>query len=548
MDLPYELSQIISGEVKEDADTLGKFSHDASIFEVIPEVVVSPKNVEDIEKLVQFVAGHKKADTRLSLTARAAGTDMSGGAVNDSIIVSFAHFNRLKSIAGDIATVEPGMYYHDFEKKTLDHGLLFPPYPSSREICAIGGMIGNNCGGEKSLAWGKAQNYVVGLSVVLADGHEYFFEALDEKGLVKKMRQKDFEGDIYRKIYKLIDGNYDLITKAKPNASKNSSGYFLWDVWDREKKIFDLTKLFVGSQGTLGLITRAELKLEPVQKYSEMVIVFMNSLDHLGQIINDVLPLKPESFETYDDHTFKLAIKYFSSFSKKLGSKNIIDTFLHFAPEFLMMLTRGVPKLVLQVEFAGENREELKNKVAELVKKLAPYNPEKIKVAPSKRTEKKYWLIRRESFNLLRQRVKGMHASPFIDDFAIRPEYLPEFLPKLNKIFAKYPHLIYTLAGHIGDGNFHIIPLMDLKDEKQRESIPALCDEVFGLVHQYKGTMSGEHNDGLIRTPYVEKMYGEKIYKLFEETKKIFDPQGIFNPRKKVGGDLKFAMEHIRTD
>ena len=541
-----KLKKSIDGDVAVDDETLSEFSHDASIFEVKPELVVYPKKSSDVKALVTFVNSHKKESPHLSLTGRSAGTDMSGGALNDSIIVSFSkYFDHIKSIKDGLATVEPGVYYRDFEDETLKHDLIFPSYPASREICAIGGIVNNNSGGEKSLEYGKTEKYIDSLKVVLSDGNEYTFHALDKKGLAKKQGLKNFEGEIYRKMFKLINDNYDDLIKAKPIVSKNSAGYFLWNVYDREKEIFDLTKLFCGAQGTLGLVTEVTFKLVPTKRFSEMIVIFLNNFDHLSEVVKKVMPYKPESFETYDDHTLKLAIKFFSSFAKKLGTKNFILTGWHFLPEFWMMLSGGIPKLVLQVEFAGDERDILTDKIASLRSEISAMNL-KTHVAPTKKAQKKYWLIRRESFNLLRHNIKDKHASPFIDDFAVLPQYLEEFLPKLNEIFAKYPHLVYTIAGHLGDGNFHIIPLMKIENPQERELIPKLSEEVYDLVINYKGTITAEHNDGLIRTPYLPKMYGEKICKLFEQTKKIFDPENIFNPRKKTGGDLDFAMKHIR--
>ena len=177
-----------------------------------------------------------------------------------------------------MASVEPGVYYRDFEKETLKDHLLYPPYPSSREIYAIGGIINNNAGGEKSLQYGKAEDYVMSMNMVFADGNEYTIKPLNETQLKKKMQQKNFEGQIYKKLYKLITDNYDLIKQAKPNVSKNSAGYYLWNVYDKETKTFDLTKLLVGAQGTLGLMTKADLRLVPVKKHAEMLIVYVISL------------------------------------------------------------------------------------------------------------------------------------------------------------------------------------------------------------------------------------------------------------------------------
>lgn len=543
-----ELKKTIKGDVLTDEETLASYSHDASLFEIKPQVVVFPKDEEDVKALVKFVAQNKKNNPSLSLTARSAGTDMTGGPLNESIIVVFEkYFNHIKYISGNIATVEPGVFYRDFEKETLKHNLIFPSYPASREICAMGGIINNDSGGEESLEYGKTERYVKNLRVVLADGGSYKLKPLNETQLKEKLALNTFEGTIYKNMHNLITKNYEILKKAKPNVSKNSAGYRLWDVWDTKNKIFDLTKLFVGAQGTLGLVTEGQIKLVHTRKYAQMMIIFLKNLDHLGSIINEALALRPDSFEAYDDSTLKLAIKFFSSFAKMMGTKNIITTAWNFLPEFLILATFGLPKLVLQVEFTGNNNQELTSKIDQLQKKLKTFHL-KTRIAASREAAKKYWLIRRESFNLLRNKIKDKHTAPFIDDLVVQPKYLNEFFPKLELILKKYPSLIYTIAGHVGDGNFHIIPLMDITDPKQREIIPSLSKEVYDLVLKYKGSTSGEHNDGLIRTPFLLQMYGGVVSNLFKQTKQIFDPNNIFNPGKKVGGDLDFAMKHIRQN
>ncbi|OGH11330.1 MAG: hypothetical protein A3B38_00695 [Candidatus Levybacteria bacterium RIFCSPLOWO2_01_FULL_36_13] len=545
-----KLKEVIKGETYEDEETLKKFDHDASIFEVKPSFVVFPQDTEDLKNIVKFVKTNKNQNPSLSITARAAGTDMSGGPLNESIIVSFMeHFNKIIGIEGNVATTQPGVYYRDFEKFTLQHNLIFPSYPASKDICAIGGIVNNNSGGEKSLEYGKTEKYVKKLNMILADGNEYEFKPLSDRELAEKLQLSSFEGEVYRGIHALITKNFDLLQSAKPKVSKNSAGYFLWNVYDKEKNIFDLTKLFVGAQGTLGIMTQASLELIPVKKHSEMLVVFLEEKDmnNLGEIINTVLPLEPESFETYDDNTLKLAVKFFPEFAKKMGAANIISTAFHFIPEFMMVLKNGVPKLILQIEFAGNNFDDLIDKIKTLKEKLKPFNLN-TRVAGNEKQSKKYWLIRRESFNLLREKIKDKHTAPFIDDFVVEPKYLQEFLPKLNEILSKYPSLIYTIAGHLGDGNFHIIPLMNLHEQSQREIIPKLEKEVYDLVFSYNGSTTGEHNDGLARSFYLKQMYGEEVYALFEKTKQIFDPLNIFNPLKKTNSSLEFGMNHIRQN
>jgi FAD/FMN-containing dehydrogenase len=558
-----EILKFFKGEVEDNEETLLKYSKDASLLEVKPELVVFPKNSEDVRALVKWAGDNKEKFPKLSLTSRSAGTCMSGGAIGESIIIDFTrHMNAIEKIenvspfqitpkypnAHEItitgeAIVMPGCYYRDFEPKTLEKGLLLPCYTASKSLNALGGMVGNNSGGEKTLNYGKMEDYIKELSVVFADGREYVVKPLTKKELYSKIAQGDFEGEIYKNIFALINENKEEIKKAKPNVSKNSAGYYLWNVWDEEKEIFDLTKLIVGSQGTLGIVTKITLHLVNVKKSSKLVVVFMKDIGRLGELVDTILPHHPESLESYDDATMKLAIKFFPDFLKKKGVWGMIKFMWSFWPEVIMMSTFGIPKLILLVEFAGDSEKEIDSKARALLPDLKKF-PFKVRTTTSQTESEKYWDIRRESFALLRKHVKDKHTAPFIDDIIVRPEFLPEFLPKLNKILNKYP-ITYTIAGHAGNGNFHIIPLMDFADTKTAPIIVDLSKEVYDLVFEYRGSTTGEHNDGIIRSPFLAQMFGDKIYALFEKTKELFDAKNILNPGKKVGGTIEYLKSHI---
>lgn len=543
-----EIKKQIKGEVSDAAADLDRYSRDASIFEIRPQVIVSPKDTEDVKNLVKLAAKAKANNPELSITARSGGTDMSGAAINDSIIADFTkYFNRIFSIEngpeGGYATVEPGVFYRDFEKATLEKNLILPCYTASKSINTLGGMAANNSAGEKSLSYGQTKDYVEELSVVLSDGEEYTFKELDEGELERKLKLSTFEGNIYRQIYQLIAQNYNLIKNAKPTTSKNSAGYLLWEAWD--KLHFNLAKLIVGSQGTLGLITKIKFKLVRPKPKSELLVIFLKSLQNLGDVVHTVVLHKPESFESFDDHTFKLAIKFLPDMIKRMKG-NLFTLGLQFLPELWMTLTDGVPKMILIAEFTGETEAEVRKNLLAAQQEVEQKFRVKTHITKSVWEAQKYWTVRRESFNLLRQHTHGLSTAPFIDDIVVHPDQLPEFLPRLTAILDKYPKLIYTIAGHAGDANFHIIPLMNLADASQRMIIPKLSEAVYSLVLEYKGSITAEHNDGLIRTPYLEKMYGPEVYELFRQVKNIFDPQNIFNPRKKVGATLDYVMEHIK--
>ncbi len=559
-----EIKNKIRGEVETDQATLAKYSRDASIFEVMPACVVLPKDAEDVASLVKWVAENKPASPALSITARSAGTDMSGGALGESIIADFtAHFDKIidmqesttpaaaeamadkpgEAAGAGYAIVEPGVYYRDFEKAGLEKKLLLPCYTASKSLNTLGGMVANNSAGEKSLAYGQTKDYVRELNVVLSDGSQAVFGALDDNELNQKLKLSNFEGEIYRQMYRLIKDNYDTIKKAKPTTSKNSAGYLLWEVYD--KKTFNLAKLVTGSQGTLALVTQAKLKLVKPKPKSELLVIFMKDLDRLGDVVATVVNYKPESFESFDDHTFKLAMKFLPDMIKRMKG-NLFSLGFQFLPEVWMTLTGGVPKLILIAEFTGDSEDEIRQKMLAAQKEVIAKFGFKTHLTKNAAEAEKYWTVRRESFNLLRQHTHGLSTAPFIDDIVVHPAQLPQFLPELNAILNQYPSLIYTIAGHAGDANFHIIPLMDLTKADQRDIIPKLADRVYDLVLKYNGSITAEHNDGLIRSPYLAKMYGPEIMALFQRTKEIFDPRNIFNPGKKVNASLGYALSHIK--
>ena len=248
--LQLDLQKTIKGDVDATDQTREFYSHDASLFEVKPAVVAYPKDAADVQALVKYVAEHKPDDPELSITARSAGTDMSGGAVNESIVADFnKYFKTIYQVTSTEAHAQPGVFYRDFEVETLKHRALMPSYPASRDLCTIGGMVNNNSGGEKSLEFGKTEKFVNEIEVVLADGSKVKMGPISRSQLQAKMKQKDFEGEIYRKTYALVDRHDDAIKKAKPHVTKNSTGYKLWDVWDRDTGIFNLSQAIIGAQG-----------------------------------------------------------------------------------------------------------------------------------------------------------------------------------------------------------------------------------------------------------------------------------------------------------
>jgi len=576
IDFQVEIQKIISGDVDTSPATLDTYSTDWSLFSVRPQVVVFPKTASDIEQLVQWVATHKHDYPELSLTVRAAGTGMSGGSLNTSIIVDVNRymqgvididvddFGMQTSQAGydfDIvghARVLPGTFYRDFEKQTHDLELELPCYPASKSICAVGGMVANNGAGEKSLKYGQNKDFVHKLKAVLSDGNEYTIKPLTYSELQDKRVERGFEGTLYDSIYALIKDNEDMINRARPTTSKNAAGYLLWEVlqspsiaqFEMGMGYFDLTKLFVGAQGTTGIITEIEYKLIHVESESDLLVVFVNDLADVPALVSELMKSDLEMLEVYDDNTFKLGVKFFRQFIRDKGFWGALKYGVRFIPDMWKVITGGVPKLVVLAEFVSSDIDGLYTEVIEADERVKALGLKTLQ-ALKKKQEEKYWDFRHDSFKLLTEHTmatrssgQGTRTAPFIDDIAVNPEHFPEFLPRLVSILDKY-ELTKTIAGHLGNGNLHIIPLMDMNISENKAKILDASAEVYNLVLEFGGTITAEHNDGIIRTPYLAQMYGNEVVALFQKVKDIFDPKNIFNPGKKVGGTFDDIKKYL---
>ncbi|MES2225992.1 MAG: FAD-binding oxidoreductase [Patescibacteria group bacterium] len=546
------LATVMRGDVTDAQDERIRYSRDTSIFVRKPSVVVYPKDGDDVSYLVRQVAALKKEGQNVSITARSAGTDMSGGPLTDSVVAVFTKYmNHVPEVVGDAhggyAITEPGVYYRDFEKETLAHGgLMLESYPASRELAAMGGLFNNNSGGERTLEYGKTEKYVETVDVVLSDGTMTTFKELSQMELAQKKKLDMLEGSIYREMDELLTKHRKEIALAKPRVSKNSAGYALWNVKDERAKTFNLAKLICGAQGTLALTTSMRLRLVKDQGARSMLVAFLseNDMRHLPGIVRAVLPHNPESFESFDKHTLSLAIKFLPGLLSQMGIFRAARLGLSFLPELWTSITGGLPFFILMAEFSRGSHEESLAAARAAEASLRPFTL-RTRILKNEHASEKYWIVRRESFALLRKHSKGLYAAPFIDDIIVPPDSYPEFLPRLNALLDEYKdYFVYTIAGHIGNGNFHIIPLMDLSRPEVRDVITELAPRVYSLVIRYGGSTTGEHNDGIIRTPYLPQLFGPEIYGLFKQTKNIFDPENIFNPGKKVGG----TFEDIKKD
>jgi len=504
---------------KNDEATLKAYSIDGSIFTVTPSEVFSPKNKEE---LIEIVKSGK------IITPRGAGTCMSGGPLTEHAVIDMTHaFNAIGEI--DVTTHEVwvgvGVYYRDLEKNLTSKGLVFPPYTSSKDYCTIGGMVGNNASGEKSIRYGATVNNVTAVKMVCFDGNEYEFGELNEIQFEAKMQLQTSEGDIYRSLHELIGDNEEILLAAAPRVKKNAAGYGLWRVHDANKGTWNIAKLIVGSQGTLGIVTEAKLKLIPLAPYMRMIVIPIKTLTELGDVIATIMEFSPEGVETYDHHTYELA----EQFMKEDAEAAII--------------AKGM-ELIVFAQFA-ESTQETTDTIAAHVVEALKAKGHIAKMVTQERERVAHWNMRRESYMLLKSHApSGLRAVPCIEDTIVSIEHYGDFLEKLEAILSQFK-MTYTFAGHIGDGSIRLIPLIDMEHKDTREMVFELSQKVYELVVTFGGSISVDHNDGIIRTPYLHLMYTPEVLALFVRTKHIFDPMGIFNPGKKVGGTLQYAKDHV---
>ncbi|MCC2631504.1 MAG: D-lactate dehydrogenase [Patescibacteria group bacterium] len=523
-----DLHNLLAGEIDSAAETLERYKHDASIFEVMPQAILYPKDVADLQNLIRNVAARRQAGENISITARNGGTCMSGGSLTESLMIDMSrYFNHVSDIdlENKSIRVQGGVMHIKVEEATHPHRLLFAPYTSSRDICGIGGMIGNNASGEKSVKYGPTSSNINNLTVVLSNGEVCTFGPLTAAEVEKKKEAYTLEGHIYREMTRILDENQATITRHHPRLKKNAAGYPLWELWNENRTVLNLGRLFVGSQGTLGITVEAELALVPFAPFTQMIVVPIANLRDLAPTVQTMLRFDPDTCETFDSHTYDLAKMYHP---EDAARASVAD---------------GQHMIVFAI-YAGDSQ-ELANSKAGAAKAALEQVGREVHWIDEPATVESYLLIRRKSFKLLLEHPTDTErAMPFLEDTIVPIEHYGEFLAALEVILAEYK-MTYTYAGHIGDGSIRLIPLVNMEEEGAAEKMIELSQRVYDLVFAFGGSMSVDHNDGLIRTPFLERMYGPEMTDLFREVKELFDPVGIFNPGKKVGGSFKYTAAHI---
>jgi len=526
----HYLQEHLVGEVMTGTDARRYFATDASILQLPPALVVYPRNENDVRKTARFTWQLAERGRIIPITARGSGTDQAGAALGGGIMLVFpAHMNRILELDSKAATVtvEPGINYGKLQQTLQTHGRFLPPYPASLEYSTIGGAIANNATGEKTLKYGDTRRYVQDLRVVLANGEVIETRRLSKKELSKKLGLATFEGEIYRSIDTLLEEQRVLVERLQRSTALNNAGYSLLDVKRRDGS-FDLTPLFVGSQGTLGIITEAVLSTEAHNPQTTMLLATFDSLEQLHQAVMELreLPDLPSALEFIDGP----ALEQISRLNPN-QLKDIVD-----AP---------FPKGALLLEF-DDNDRHLK-KIAKRTDKIFEKYATGVKTAVDPERQQQFRKLR-EAVGAWMSHNDGLRRSvPLIDDGAVPPDQFRAYAEGLYKLLDAN-NLKPALWGHAGDAMLHVQPKLNLGQVGDRQKAFRLLDEHYKLVTRLSGTISAENGDGRMRTPYLEAFYGPEVYSLLNKVKQIFDPYGTLNPGVKFGTTLDDVKEMIRTE
>lgn len=531
------LQEHLLGEVVSSSDVRKYFSTDGSVFKVSPSIVVYPRNENDVRRAARFAWQLGERDRILSITARGAGTDQGGAAIGSGLVLVFpAHMNRILELDAKSGTVsiEPGLNYGRLQQTLQTHGRFLPPFPASVEYSTLGGALANNASGEKSVKYGDTRAFAKSLRVVLANGEVIHTERLSKRELNKKLGLATFEGEIYRALDTLLEEHQQIIDAVKLKVTKNTAGYDLFDIKHKDGS-FDLTPLFVGSQGTLGIITEATLQSEVHNPETTLLVGYFDDLKKACDAVLELrkLPDMPSAIEMVDEQLLHLV--------SQLNPNQLKD-----------VIDLPLPRVVLLVEFDNAS-ERTQKRMAKKAGKIFERLATKYHTETDPAEQEKFWKIRHASAAVVAHAEGNLKAVPIVEDGVVPIDQLEKYIQGVYDLFARH-HLTVAIWGHAGDANLHLQPFLDLSQLGDRQKAFRLMDEYYNLVIGLGGSTSGEHGDGRLRAPYLQKLYGADVYALFQKVKQIFDPYGILNPGVKIGvssDDIKplvrqeFTLDHL---
>ena len=518
------LGRNLEGDLKHDKITTTIYSTDASVYKEEPAAVAWPKTVSDIRKILQFAVQEKS-----SVTLRAGGTSLAGQVVGSGIIIDISRFmNRILEINKDEmwVRVEPGVVLDELNLKLKEYGLFFGPETSTSNRCNIGGMVGNNACGSHSVVYGSTRDHTIEIKTLLSDGTEALFGPLDRKEFLEKCKLSNLEGDLYRNIDDILR---DKINQQNihdgypdPNVHRRNTGYAIDLLLDSKvfdpvsDKKFNFSKLLAGSEGTLAVTTEIKLNivlLPPVNK--ALVCVHLKKRNDAFKANLIALKFRPSAVEMMDNRILELT----EDNASQRNNRFFLD---------------GKPGAILIVEFVREKPEEIDETSEELIQALKSAGYGYSYPIVKGKDISKVWELRKAGLGVLANMKGDPKPVSLIEDTAISVEVLPEYMEEIEVLLAKYGKDAVFHA-HIGSGELHIRPILNLKDPEDIKLFRAIGLETAHLVKKYRGSLSGEHGDGRLRGEFIPVILGEHNYNLLKQIKLCWDPNRILNPGKITG-------------
>jgi anaerobic glycerol-3-phosphate dehydrogenase C subunit len=517
------LHRLIEGEVLFDEINRTIYSSAASLYRIRPLGIVKPKHKKDIITVVKYAA-----QQGIPITPRGGGTSRAGNEVGEGLLLDLSKYmnNILEFNSREKwVRLQPGLILASLNNFLKPHHLFFPIDPSTKDHCTLGGMIANNSSGPHAVKYGATRDYVLSLEVVLSNGEVIITGpfSLDRKEQRGSRDSERLEDKIYRVMPEFLKQYRKPMEEDKPFTMKNSSGYDLWRL--QGNGLLDLTSLFVGSEGTLGIISEAKLRLMPLSGKALGGLIYFDNLDHVGTATQKILGLSPAMLEIIERQILDLARKQNA--------------------ELKPYLPEGI-EAILFVEFQDENEEQLRQKFKEVEERVI--DQEKLavdlKVAKDNKDMAMLEKVRSVSGPIL-NKIKGPKKPvAFIEDAAVHPSYLSQYIRSLRELFKRF-EVDASIYGHAGDGNLHLMVFLDLTQEDEVKKMVSLAEACYDLVLSMKGTISGEHGDGRLRTYYLKKQY-PKLYPAMVEIKNLFDPENILNPGCIVGDDRNLLGQYLK--
>jgi FAD/FMN-containing dehydrogenase/Fe-S oxidoreductase len=521
--LQRDLRAVLDGEVRFDAASRALYATDASVYQIEPRGVIIPRSADDVVKTVEVAARHGVA-----LTPRGGGTSQAGQAIGAGLVIDTSKYlNRILAVDAEARTarVQPGVVLDDLNAALRPHNLRFAPDVSSASRATVGGMLANNSSGARSVIYGKTIDHVRDLHVALADACVAHLRPIDEAELAGFREAAGIEGDAYRAIPALAQAHAAEIDRRFPKLLRRVGGYNL-DAFVDPRQPVDLSRIIVGSEGTLGFVVEATVGLVPLPRAKALLTAeFDDLLDALGATPL-VLGHGPAAVEVMDDFILR----------HTRGNAGL--------DALRRTIVQRDGSALLCIEFYADHADELPPRLEALARELHASGAAcRTRALTDAVAQARVWSLREAALGLSMAMKGDGKAISFVEDTAVAPEHLRAYIARFLRVLERHQ----TAAGiyaHASVGCLHVRPVIDLKTADGVARFEAIAREVADLVLEYGGSLSGEHGDGLVRGAFNEQMFGSELYQAFRAVKRTFDPQGLFNPGRIV--DTPPITSHLR--